>query len=218
MPIRNHNNSGKRSKKQQKESLIDHFRGTEQPPVTSMINLFNYKALTDDPDHLLVAKDKNDGYIDLLQIQGHGLGSLTYDQQSLVLQDYHRFLQVFLADHKYIITPFPIDASDQKSFWGRRYIKVSNQIRHENNPIKQKQLQTQLRYIQTKQKLNLWVESNLRSEEFFMVLFGKTKQQVRERRETAINSGGVALIMSPLTLEKKKEILFRINNLNTEVK
>lgn len=51
-----------------------------------------------------------------------------------------------------------------------------------------------------------------------MVLFGKTKQQVRERRETAINSGGVALIMSPLTLEKKKEILFRINNLNTEVK
>lgn len=209
--------STKRSLKlRKKQKDLTTFTGTEQPPTASILDLFNYKAITNDDDHLIVAK--NGTFIDLLNIEGRGVWSLTRDQQDLLLAHYHYFLQVFLPDHKYLITPFPVDATAQKTYWGRRYIKVSDQLHAERNPNRIRQLQTQLRYIKSKQQQNFAVERKLRSEEFFMMLFGKTKQELRERRNAAINSGGVALVMSQLELKKKKEILFRINNLNTDIK
>ena len=205
-----------KTKRLKKEKDLTDFRGTEQPPKAAILDIFNYKAITNDSDHLIVAK--NGTYIDLLNIEGRGVWSLTRDQQDLLLANYHYFLQVFLPDHKYLITPFPVDATSQKTYWGRRYIKVSDQLRVERDPNRIKQLQTQLRYIKDKQKQNFAVERKLRSAEFFMLLFGRTKQELRERRNAAINSGGVALVMNQIPLKKKKEILFRINNLNTDIK
>lgn len=204
-----------KTKRLKKEKDLTDFRGTEQPPIAAILDIFNYKAITNDSDHLIVAK--NGTYIDLLNIEGRGVWSLTRDQQDLLLANYHYFLQVFLPDHKYLITPFPVDATSQKTYWGRRYIKVSDQLRVERDPNRIKQLQTQLRYIKDKQQQNFAVERKLRSAEFFM-LFGRTKQELRERRNAAINSGGVALVMNQIPLKKKKEILFRINNLNTDIK
>ncbi len=205
-----------KTKRLKKEKDLTDFRGTEQPPIAAILDIFNYKAITNDSDHLIVAK--NGTYIDLLNIEGRGVWSLTRDQQDLLLANYHYFLQVFLPDHKYLITPFPVDATSQKTYWGRRYIKVSDQLRVERDPNRIKQLQTQLRYIKDKQQQNFAVERKLRSAEFFMLLFGRTKQELRERRNAAINSGGVALVMNQIPLKKKKEILFRINNLNTAIK
>ncbi len=205
-----------KTKRLKKEKDLTDFRGTEQPPIAAILDIFNYKAITNDSDHLIVAK--NGTYIDLLNIEGRGVWSLTRDQQDLLLANYHYFLQVFLPDHKYLITPFPVDATSQKTYWGRRYIKVSDQLRVERDPNRIKQLQTQLRYIKDKQQQNFAVERKLRSAEFFMLLFGRTKQELRERRNAAINSGGVALVMNQIPLKKKKEILFRINNLNTDIK
>lgn len=205
-----------KTKRLKKKKDLTDFRGTEQPPTAAILDVFNYKAITNDSDHLIVAK--NGTYIDLLNIEGRGVWSLTRDQQDLLLANYHYFLQVFLPDHKYLITPFPVDATSQKTYWGRRYIKVSDQLRVESDPNRIKQLQTQLRYIKDKQKQNFAVERKLRSAEFFMLLFGRTKQELRERRNAAINSGGVALVMNQIPLKKKKEILFRINNLNTDIK
>ncbi len=205
-----------KTKRLKKEKDLTDFRGTEQPPIAAILDIFNYKAITNDSDHLIVAK--NGTYIDLLNIEGRGVWSLTRDQQDLLLANYHYFLQVFLPDHKYLITPFPVDATSQKTYWGRHYIKVSDQLRVERDPNRIKQLQTQLRYIKDKQQQNFAVERKLRSAEFFMLLFGRTKQELRERRNAAINSGGVALVMNQIPLKKKKEILFRINNLNTDIK
>lgn len=205
-----------RTKKKNDLSDLLKFNGSDPNLDSLILKLFNYKAITADHDHLIVARDGS--YMDLINIRGHGLYSLTYEQQNIVLSDYHRFLQVFLPDHKYIITPFPVDTSPQKSFWGERYIKVSNQLRRETNAIRRKQLQTQLYYIRIKQNNNILVEQLLHSEEFYLLIFGKDKEEVRDKRSSSINSGGEALIMNQITLEKKKEILFRINNLNTEIK
>lgn len=215
MAIHNSTRMAKYRKKRNKQDLTT-FHGTEQPPTASILELFNYKKITNDDDHLIVAK--NGTFIDLLNIEGHGVWSLTRDQQDVLLAHFHYFLQVFLPDNKFLITPFPVDTSSQKSYWGMRYIKVSDQLRVEQNSNRIRQLQTQLRYIKNKQEQNFAVERKLRSAEFFMILFGKTKQEIRERRNAAINSGGMALIMSQLSLEKKRQILFRINNLNTDIK
>ena len=105
-----------RTKKKNDLSDLLKFNGSDPNLDSSILKLFNYKAITADHDHLIVARDGS--YMDLINIRGHGLYSLTYEQQNIVLSDYHRFLQVFLPDHKYIITPFPVDTSPQKKFLG----------------------------------------------------------------------------------------------------
>ncbi|MGY0225732.1 hypothetical protein ACW188_00120, partial [Limosilactobacillus fermentum] len=87
----------------------------------------------------------------------------------------------------------------------------------EQNSRRRLQLQTQQRYIRDKQRTNIEVEKQLVSEEFIIVLFGKDKHTLRQNRQAAIQYGG-SLILEEISLEKKEETLFRINNLNTRVK
>jgi hypothetical protein len=79
-------------------------------------------------------------------------------------------------------------------------------------------LRTQLRYIDIKQKQNVAVEKKLVSEEFILIIFGKRKQELRNLRDAVISWGGDSLILEPMDLERKEETLFRINNLNTQIK
>lgn len=212
------NGAVKAKKKRSKNNDLTTYKGTQALASASMLKLFNYKAITDDPDHLIAAKDKNDGFMDVLSIQGQGVGTMAWNQQNMIVDDFLRFLRGYLPDIDFIITPFPIDTSSQKSFWGRRYMRIMNLIQQTSDPNRLRQLQTQRKYIQIKQQQNVSVEEQLSSEEFFLVIFGKTKESIRDRRDTAMNLGGSALIMQQLSLNKKEELLFKINNLNTEIK
>ena len=51
-----------------------------------------------------------------------------------------------------------------------------------------------------------------------MIIFGKRKQELRNLRDAVISWGGDSLILEPMDLERKEETLFRINNLNTQIK
>ena len=212
------NGAVKAKKERSKNNDLTTYKGTQALASASMLKLFNYKAITDDPDHLIAAKDKNDGFMDVLSIQGQGVGTMAWNQQNMIVDDFLRFLRGYLPDIDFIITPFPIDTSSQKSFWGRRYMRIMNLIQQTSDPNRLRQLQTQRKYIQVKQQQNVSVEEQLSSEEFFLVIFGKTKESIRDRRDTAMNLGGSALIMQHLSLNKKEELLFKINNLNTEIK
>ena len=74
-----------------------------------MMNLLAYKAITDDPEHFLALKEKEDGYADLLNIRGLGVGTMAQREANIVLDDFYHFLQAALSDVKFIICPFPVD-------------------------------------------------------------------------------------------------------------
>ena len=38
------------------ENELTQFSGTEEPPSASVLKLFNYKAIDDDKDHLIIAR------------------------------------------------------------------------------------------------------------------------------------------------------------------
>lgn len=213
--------TGKKTKQRRKTNPVANlkkYRGVTEASFTEMRDLLAYKAITKDQDHFLVLKDESDGYAELLSIRGQGVGTMSLPQQASILEGFHHFLQAALDDMKIIISPFPIDTTEQQSYWGTRYGIVANAVRRESNPRRKLQLQTQLRYIRVKQRQNLAVEKALISEEFVLILFGKRKIDLRNKREAVMAWGGKSLVMEPLSLKKKKEVLYRINNLNTSIK
>lgn len=194
------------------------YRGVSEAKFAEMRDLLAYKAITKDDDHFLVLKEEADGYADLLSIRGQGVGTMSYNEQQNIIEGFHHFLSAALEDMKIIISPFPVDTSHQRRFWGQRYTTVADQLKQATNQRRRQQLQTQLRYISSRQRQNVAVEKALVSEEFILVIFGKRKIDLRNEREAVIAWGGKALVMETLPLEKKEEILTRINNLNTRVK
>ena len=194
---------------------LEHYRG-EKLAYTPMMNLLAYKAITDDPEHFLALKEKEDGYADLLNIRGLGVGTMAQREANIVLDDFYHFLQAALSDMKFIICPFPVDTTEQKIYWGKRYNRTNIAISQETDPRRKHQLMTQLKYIHQTQRRNMLVENQLISEDFFLLLFGKTKTILRNNRNAAMNWGGSALFLEPLSKKRKEEVLTRINNLNTQ--
>ncbi len=135
---------------------------------------------------------------------------------NIVLDDFYHFLQAALSDMKFIICPFPVDTTEQKIYWGKRYNRTNIAISQETDPRRKHQLMTQLKYIHQTQRRNMLVENQLISEDFFLLLFGKTKTILRNNRNAAMNWGGSALFLEPLSKKRKEEVLTRINNLNTQ--
>lgn len=204
--------------KEKKNDSSNHYRGAEDVKFTPMIELLPYKAITNDVDHFIVLKDKDDGYADMLSIRGQGVGTMSAPEQLRIIDGFHSFLQTALDSMKIIISPFPVDTSEQQRYWGHRYVKVMKQVQAASDPRRKQQLRTQLRYIRVKQRQNVDVEKKLVSEEFILVLFGKRKIDLRNLREACKSWGGKSLILEDMSKRKKEEALFRINNLNTQIK
>ena len=91
-----------RKQKENGKDPLEHYR-SEKLAYTPMMNLLAYKAITDDPEHFLALKEKEDGYADLLNIRGLGVGTMAQREANIVLDDFYHFLQATLSDMKFII-------------------------------------------------------------------------------------------------------------------
>ena len=61
------------------------------------------------------------------------------------------------------------------------------------------------------------MEKELFNQDFILILFAKNQRELRINRDNAINWGGNSVILEKMDLEKKKLVLYRMNNLNTRI-
>lgn len=186
------------------------------PPVAPMIDFLPYKSITKDRNHFIILKDQDDGFADILSIRGQGVNSMSYREQDAIVEGFVTFLKTALEDMKVIISPFPADTSKQQEHSTRMYNQVNQELSQTKDPRRRRQLRTRLRYISDQIHMNGEVEDQLFNEEYLLVVFGKHQKELINNRENVIRWGGNALILEPISLERKQAILTRINNMNTE--
>ena len=75
----------------------------------------------------------------------------------------------------------------------------------------------QQRYIKDQLSTLKRVEKELFNQDFILILFAKNQRKLRINRDNAINWGGNSVILEKMDLEKKKLVLYRMNNLNTRI-
>ena len=140
-----------------------------------MYELLNYKGFTENKDHFLVLKDSDDGYAELLNIRGQGIGTLSFNQQKQLIEGYHDFLSMYLEDMQIMISPFPTDTSVQRSNTLKRYNQLSEMIAQEQDQSKKMQLLTRLRYVKDQLQTLKSVEKELFNQDFILILFAKNQ-------------------------------------------
>lgn len=142
----------------------------------------------------------DNSFMELLQIKGKDLINSSEDEVEFDCLRFSKLYRLYADDIKIVCLNFPSDYTKQKRF-------VEYKIRHTKNTIFKEQLEKKRNEL-------IWLEKHNTTREYYYMLFGKTEEalekNIRMVRST-LGSGRDGLI-EKISMEKKKEILFRLLN------
>lgn len=150
-------------------------------------------------DHIVT---KN-GVMDILQISGIDIDSLNEQDLMSMVYQVLRFLRSYSDDIKVNSLNFPANTSVQQEYWQKK--------REENsNP-------SLLKFIDRKLFELKFLEEERTNREFFLFIYADDKELLSERRRMAINQFKSSFPLTKLSNEKKRSVLFMLNNPNSKL-
>ncbi|WP_288528697.1 hypothetical protein [uncultured Secundilactobacillus sp.] len=180
-----------------------------------MASWLKYKRLTPDKNAFIQLEDGT--YAELLAVEGIGLATLPEGQVEEVIDGFANFWRHYLEDVNIITTPFPATTTNQQIFWHQRFERAQAELRKTTDPRRRRTWLARQRYSSDRIKAAKAVEAQLQNQEYMMVFFGKTLNELHQLLDSAYQDGGHYLQFRRLSRERKKLMLFRINNLNVKV-
>lgn len=147
-------------------------------------------------------KTKN-GYIDIFQIETKDLNSLNYSEANRHKFDFSNFLRHYIDDMKIISMTFPVNTQIQQQ-------NILKKIDNTDNDVHRKFLYKRLEQL-------IAIEEKRKNREFYLMLFYEDEKTKREREFQLLRLTSSAIKLSPLDLDKKLRIIFKLNNQNSKI-
>lgn len=168
--------------------------------ITSILEDFPYKRME---DSFLVTKE--DTYQAYLRISTQNVFSLSEKEQTRLMDSLTTLLRVYVDCLNIVSLKFPPALEKNIQFWQRHLIRA----RSEGNLYQSISCQENLNKL-------FWVEKNLPELEFFLMVFGETRDEL-EGNIRLINRFSSDLSITYLTSYEVEKIAFKLCNMNTEI-
>jgi len=176
----------------------------------SLQELFERKASASIVDLLPIVKieencfvDKNSRYIDLLSIETKDLDSASENEVNYDIYSWTKFYKTFRDDVKIISLNFPTNTKEQTRYVQRIINKTKNDVYNY--------------FLESKLSELEYIENNRTNREFYLMIFSKNLEQHKDNLNILTKSIGGKGLVETMTLEKKIQILFKINNKCTSI-
>ena len=194
-------------KKKEKQEYFDLNSGVELLAVKSIID--NRQAYIQLVDY---------GYLQLMEIPGKDLGSLSYNEIRRTIDNFEKWLTDFNTDIQIETTTLPTNTDSQIM-----------DLRHHLSLVRQekaKLLPDSRRYLQLMDRENwlrneIQVEENIQQEiyntEFILWLFAPTTTELDDLVRKAKSYGNNDFVPQEITRVKKEKIIKQFNNMNEKV-
>lgn len=168
--------------------------------LTSIIEDFPYKRMED--SFLITKEDKYQAY---LRLSTQNVFSLSEKEQTKLMDSLTTLLRVYVDCINLISLKFPPALETNIQFWQRHLISARS---NGNMP----------QVISCQENLNkiFWVEKNLPELEFFVTVFGDTREDL-ESNIKLINRFSAELQLTELEAHEVEKIVFKLCNMNTEI-
>src|SRR5699024_2120185 len=144
-----------------------------------------------------------DGVMEIFQVGSKDLYSRNDEDLRFLLMGSARFYRSFSDDIKIIAMNFPSNTEKQKEYWLSKRDKTEDDIR--------------LGFINRKLFELDFLEKERTNREFFLFIYAENEQQLSERRKQVIRDMQQVFPLQELSIQKKKDVLFVLNNQNTKV-
>lgn len=144
-----------------------------------------------------------DGVMDILQITSKDLYSLNDQDLQFLLFSEARFLRSYFSAFKVVALNFPTNTEKQKEYWLTKSEQTEDPIR--------------LQFIERKLFELDFLEKERTNREFFLFIYGKDKEELEDRKKHVVRSNQNSFPLKTLSLDKKQDILFMLNNQNSKL-
>lgn len=194
-------------RKHQTQDYYDLHSSVELLDVKRIIN--NHKAYIELVDY---------GYLQLMEISGKDLGSLSYNEIQRTLDNFEKWITDFNTNVQIEVTTLPTDTTTQIA-----------ELRHHLSLVRQEKAKlspTSRRYQQLVDREGLLinalqVEESIQQEiyntEFILWLFAPTTSDMDELVRKAKTYGNNDFVPQEISATKKEQILKQYNNMNEKV-
>ncbi|MCC9883408.1 hypothetical protein HK151_01350 [Streptococcus agalactiae] len=193
--------------KKQSQDYYDLHSSVELLDVKRMIN--NHKSYIE-----LV----NYGYLQLMEISGKDLGSLSYNEINRTLDNFEKWITDFNTNVQIEVTTLPTDTTAQITDL-RHHLSLVRQEKAKLSPSSRRYRQLEDR----EQLLNyhLQVEESIQQEmyntEFILWLFAPTTSEMDDLVRKAKTYGNNDFVPREISTAKKEQIIKQYNNMNEKV-
>ena len=155
-------------------------------------------------------------YADLLNLPGKDLDFLDSEginSSKSIISDFHLLLSVYLEDFEIKIIQLPADTRVQQASWGQELVRIDAQLADTKQSEQHYQQLLQLRRTVLREiSIEKDVVSDIKHQEYTAVIYGKTIAALEKNKRDFIEHAGLAFTPEPVSLERKKMVLYQINN------
>ena len=109
-------------------------------------------------------------YFDLLQISGRDLNALKDEDVWYDIRVYTMLYRTYPDDLKWICTTYPTDVSEQQRYW-------LHKLKTTHSPVFRQWIETEIAKLE-------WLTGNRADKEYYVMIFAKDREDLRERRNT----------------------------------
>ncbi|MDD3225733.1 MAG: hypothetical protein PHX70_13720 [Clostridium sp.] len=173
-------------------------KSTKPKKVSSKVTeVLHFLDIND--DHIVL----KDGILDILQLEGKDILSLNTSDKERAINIFHVFYKTLAADIKIITLNFPVDTSIQKEYIDYKMRKTDNEIYQSFLSDKKKELE--------------FLEKSRTNKEYYLFIFAANTDVLKTVRTNIKRTIANIHSIKQLSNEKKKCILFKLNNKNVKI-
>ena len=145
----------------------------------------------------------NGGYLDIFQVTSKDLYAQNEQDTDLDVYTFDRLIRANSEDMKVVGLTYPVDTGGQQGHLIRKRDRATDPI--------------QIQFLQQKIDELAYLQSNRTNKEFFLFIFGETRQILQERVKVAKNLTSVSFPLEELTKSKRDNLLYKLGNQNSKL-
>lgn len=203
-----------KSVKRQEHNIFSGFFSFLRSNDLLITDIIPYKRITKE-GYLI---DKYDEYQAYLKVRTTDLVSMNNSDLNRMISQLTSLCRVYTEPIKIISMTYSTETAKQQNYWKgrvnkyRRYL-VSNNISYEEK----NRYEVMLKLALDNLRRVTWVEDSLSELTFFIVAYGNNKKDMDTHVRDLFRLGGKQLDLQLVDRKNLESILFKLNNMNTEI-
>ena len=193
--------------KHQTQDYYDLHSAVELIDVKNIIN--NHKAYIKLVDY---------GYLQLMEISGKDLGSLSYNEVNRTLDNFEKWITDFNTNVQIEVTTLPTDTTTQIADL-RHHLSLVRQEKAKLSPTSRRyrQLEDRERLLHNNMQVEESIQQEIYNTEFILWLFAPSTSEMDELVRKAKTYGNNDFVPQDISVAKKEQIIKQYNNMNEKV-
>lgn len=164
----------------------------------NILHVIPYKQITKEGYLLL----EDNTYAEIYQFETHALNTINADEKAQLMTQLASFYRINIEDIKVISFKYPSDSEAQQLYWLHKYETTTN-------PLQRAYQQDNIRRLQISAKTH-------KEMDHYVFVYADSKKGMSVVKDNIRQTSGGLLRRNPLSQKKKTNVLFQLNNMNTQ--